>query len=192
MPRIVTPPVVRPRTLSGAAYGPGFAQSGVWKPLPRGLALLVGLLMPLLLVAQPVWAGPVDWQEVPATADGRQWWDAGSLRFSRDGYLTVLSRYQPAPPAPVGVADPGSAAQEPVTAPRPPASTLYVMDIDCDESLYRDRSVNGLHQFSPQWQAALADDLIGEVIAEACAAAAPTTEAAPAAEPAPAAEKARA
>jgi len=140
-------------------------------PLRRVFLLLIGLLLPLVLIAQPVWAGPVNWQEVPATADGRQWWDSGSLRFSRDGYLTVLSRYQPAAPAAAAAAGEPDGTLKPESAARPPASTLYVMDIDCGELLYRDRSVNGLHQFSPQWQAALADDLIGEVIAEACAAA---------------------
>ena len=163
MDRLTPRPVVL-----GRFCRPGAVTATALRQLRRFLLLLIGLLLPLVLVAQPVWAGPVDWQEVPATADGRQWWDAGSLRFSRDGYLTLLSRYQPAPVT--TVADAGSTlTTEP--AARPPASTLYVMDIDCDESLYRDRSVNGLHQFSPQWQAALADDLIGEVIAEACAAA---------------------
>jgi hypothetical protein len=163
MDRLTPRPVVL-----GRFCRPGAVTATALRQLRRFLLLLIGLLLPLVLVAQPVWAGPVDWQEVPATADGRQWWDAGSLRFSRDGYLTLLSRYQPAPVT--TVADAGSTLT-PEPAARPPASTLYVMDIDCDESLYRDRSVNGLHQFSPQWQAALADDLIGEVIAEACAAA---------------------
>jgi len=137
----------------------------------RLLPLLAAVLLPLVLSCPMAWAAPVDWHEVTATADGRQWWDAGSLRFSREGYLTVLSRYQPATPAAATPSDdPGSSGGE--RAERPAASTLYVMEIDCDESLYRDRSVNGFHQFSPQWQPVMADDLIGEVIAQACAAAA--------------------
>jgi len=39
------------------------------------LALAIGLVAPAIASA-----GPVNWQELPATADGRQWWDAGSLR----------------------------------------------------------------------------------------------------------------
>jgi len=67
--------------------------------LPLAL-LLVGLALPpgptpLLLGLKPAWAGPVDWREVPASATGRQWWDAGSLRRDRRGTLSVLSRFQP-------------------------------------------------------------------------------------------------
>ena len=140
----------------------------------RLLTLWMVVLIPLTLLAPPLWAAPVQWREVTATADGRQWWDAGSLRYSREGYLTVLSRFQPASPSasspPDAAAD--GAAAEARPPQRQPASSLYVMEIDCDESLYRDRSINGFHQFSPQWQPVLADDLIGELIDQACAAAA--------------------
>lgn len=153
------------------------------------LALLIALLIPLLGYSQPLWAAPVQWREVTATADGRQWWDEGSLRINREGYLTVLSRFQPAAPQPesgaiapevvgapglaqeqAGVAPPGAAAPSSQRTPRQPPGSLYVMEIDCDQALYRDRSINGFHQFSPQWQPVMADDLIGEVITQACAA----------------------
>ena len=49
------------------------------------------LLLALLLAPAAVWAGPVSWVEVPPTAEGRQWWDEGSLRINRAGNLTVLS-----------------------------------------------------------------------------------------------------
>ena len=52
-----------------------------------------GLLMPW----QPAWAGPVEWHEVAATSEGRQWWDSGSLRTNKSGNLTLLSRYQSTP-----------------------------------------------------------------------------------------------
>lgn len=159
-------------TLSGSGWR-------AWLPWigNRLLPLLVASLLLLSSGCRPLWAAPVEWHEVTPTADGRQWWDAGSLRFSREGYLTVLSRFQPAPSLP---SDPGPApGTERVERPAP--STLYVMEIDCDESLYRDRSVNGFHQFSPQWQPVVADDLIGEVMDQACAAAAgsPRVEGAP-------------
>jgi hypothetical protein len=54
---------------------------------------LSGLLMPCL----PAWAGPVEWHEVAATSEGRQWWDSGSLRTNKNGNLTLLSRYQSIP-----------------------------------------------------------------------------------------------
>ena len=125
-----------------------------------------GLLAALLLsiglgLAQPAWAGPVDWHEVAATAEGRQWWDAGSLRLNRDGNLTVLSRFQPAASAAGAGAD---------QAARPPASALYVMELDCGQGLYRDTSVNGIPQWGSHWQATAGDGLIEETLAAVCAA----------------------
>jgi hypothetical protein len=128
---------------------------------------LTGLLAALLVIglwlagAAAAWAGPVDWQEVEASADGRQWWDAGSLRFDRDGRLSVLSRFQPAP-APDAAAD-----------DRPPVGQLYVMQLDCDEELYRDTAINGLPRWGAPWQAAAEDDLTTRVLHAACAAARP-------------------
>ena len=118
-----------------------------------------------LLNAAPVQAGPVDWQEVAASAEGRQWWDAGSLRVNRQGNLTVLSRFQPAAPE--------AAAEDEATAgreARPPASSLYVMELDCGQNLYRDTSINGLPQWGSSWQAAGNDGLIEATIVAACAA----------------------
>ncbi len=57
------------------------------------IVALSGLLMPCL----PAWAGPVEWHEVAATSEGRQWWDSGSLRTNKNGNLTLLSRYQSIP-----------------------------------------------------------------------------------------------
>ena len=45
------------------------------------------------------------------------------------------------------------------------------MELDCDQGLYRDTSVNGLPQFGPQWLPVGNDDLTAEVLREACAAA---------------------
>jgi hypothetical protein len=133
---------------------------------PRGSRRLLALLVPVLLVlglalgpAARAWAGPVDWQEVEASAAGRQWWDAGSLRFDRQGRLSVLSRYQPA-------ADP----QAPDDA-RPPLGRLYVMQLDCDEALYRDTAVNGLPRWGATWQPVAGDDLTSRVLQAACSAA---------------------
>lgn len=187
-----------------------------------GLLLLPFLLGLLLLVPARVWAGPVSWREVPATAEGRQWWDEGSLRRNRSGHLTVLSRFQAAPDpdrasdpdalsfatsasaggpaagfgssggpgasarirltdkdsdsdaqpaAPVGSL-PAAVDQRSPASPRsaPPISRLYVMELDCDQSLYRDISINGLPQFGASWQPTGSDDLTAEVLRQACAA----------------------
>ncbi|MFQ6538782.1 MULTISPECIES: hypothetical protein [Aphanothece] len=132
--------------------------------LRSGLALLLCLLvhLPLAGMATPrALAASVDWREVPANADGRQWWDAGSLRLSRAGNLSVLSRFQPAS-----------------EADRPRLGDLYVMEIDCGQKLYRDTSVNGVPRFGAEWQPASGDDLISAVIDASCAAGASLFQAA--------------
>lgn len=119
---------------------------------------LTALLLALALVtgaAGPALAGPVDWHEVASTSEGRQWWDGGSLRRSRGGNVSVLTRFQPA------------ASED---KPRP-VSDLYVMEIDCGQELFRDTSINGLPQFGAEWQPASGDSLITSVIGEVCAAA---------------------
>ena len=114
------------------------------------LASLVVVLMQMA-VAQPVLAGPVDWREVPSTSEGQQWWDAGSVRRTKEGNVSVLSRY--------------SLKTEDES---PALGTLVVMEIDCDQSLYRDTQKNGLPRFRADWEAPAKDDLISEVINAVC------------------------
>jgi hypothetical protein len=133
-----------------------------WNAAARWLAHQLAPLLLVLLLAPPLaMAGPVDWQEVPATSEGRQWWDSGSLRFDRQGWLSVLSRFQPPAPA----TDDGEPAE------RPTIGTLYVMQLDCDQALYRDTSVNGLPRWQPEWRPVAGDGLMTSVLKEACAAA---------------------
>jgi hypothetical protein len=134
-------------------------------PVNRRLAMLLAPLLGLLICltlsvipALPAAAAAVDWHEVPATAEGRQWWDAGSLRIDRDGRLSVLSRFQPA-------AEPPAEGEK---SPQAPAATLYVMQLDCNQQLFRDVSVNGLPRFRSEWQAVAGDELGAAVIQEAC------------------------
>lgn len=142
-----------------------------WRPCLRRLAArlapLLGLALNLCMALALAWtqplaaiAAPVDWHEVPATAEGRQWWDAGSLRLDRDGRLSVLSRYRPAP----------AQETEGEEATRPPAASLYVMQLDCEQQLFRDVSVNGLPRFRAEWQTVGDDELGASVIREACGA----------------------
>jgi hypothetical protein len=174
------------------------------KGLRRAWGLGFGLMLPLVLALavmlsfaglqpQPAWAGPVEWQEVPATEAGRQWWDRGSLRLSKQGTLTVLSRFQaaaepdpagstlaePAPalstnpgasavPAPgntQGLEEQGSTQQR---RPRQPNSELYVSEIDCDQALMRDTSINGIPQWRASWQPVAGDGLMEEVVQAVC------------------------
>lgn len=127
---------------------------------PFAAALLAVLLLLGCWLAAPAAAvaGPVDWQEVEAGPEGRQWWDAGSLRFDRDGRLSVLSRFQPA-------------AADAAEDARPPVGQLYVMQLDCDEELYRDTAVNGLPRWGAPWQPAAGDNLTIRVLHAACDAA---------------------
>ena len=114
---------------------------------------LIALIAALVLAwAGPVWAGPVEWVEVPASEAGQQWWDRGSVRADGTGMRTVLSRFTPA------VVDGESARQ----------GSLYVMQIDCAQQLYRDKQVNGIPRFRADWQAAGSDDLIVSVINAVC------------------------
>jgi hypothetical protein len=142
---------------------PPWLQSLGWM---LGLALAVAVLLAPGAGGGPgpaaVLAAPVDWHEVPASQEGRQWWDAGSLRLSRGGNLSVLSRFQPA----AGEED-----------ERPRLGDLYVMEIDCGQNLYRDTSVNGVPRFGAEWQPAEGDPLLVAVIRESCEAAAPLLQA---------------
>ena len=114
------------------------------------LALLI-VVVTQPVVAQPVFAGPVDWREVPSSSEGQPWWDAGSVRRTREGNVSVLSRY--------------SLKTEDES---PALGTLVVMEIDCDQSLYRDIQKNGLPRFRADWEAPAEDDLITEVINAVC------------------------
>lgn len=125
---------------------------GFRRVVRRCWGLLVALAL-LLTSPLPALAGPVDWEEVPATAEGRQWWDRGSLRLDRQQRLTVLSRYLP--PA--------------VDGDRPPSGSLYVMELDCGQALYRDLQRNGLPRLQASWEAAAGDALVGSVLEASCA-----------------------
>ena len=168
---------------------------GQLRGLTLGLVLvLAGLLSWPWAQPEPAWAGPVDWQEVPSSDAGRQWWDRGSLRLSKQGTLTVLSRFQPAPepeaaePAPAPAPNAGASASSPVPAsapapgstlggepaasqgrrPRQPSSELYVSEIDCDQELMRDTSINGIPQWRASWQPVAGDGLMEEVVQAVC------------------------
>jgi hypothetical protein len=142
--------------------------------------LLISLAIPTALpigarVVPAAWAGPVDWHEVPSSEEGRQWWDAGSLRRDRRGTLSVLSRFQPAAAPAEDPADEAMSGAEPAV-PKPgrqPLGTLVVMELDCDLELYRDVAVNGLPRFNATWQPTGGDPLVAATLKEACAAATP-------------------
>lgn len=142
------------------------------KTLAKALATRLAIPLAGFLAGLVVWlgclpsvalAGPVNWQEVPTTAEGRQWWDSGSLRATKTGHLSVLSRFQPPNP---GGPENGTTAE---TEPKPKRmADLYVMEIDCDQQLFRDTSINGIPQFKAEWLPASGDNLISAVIEGSC------------------------
>mgnify|MGYP007078070584 FL=1 len=129
--------------------------------LGRILGRLVAILLLLAVFSgagSAAFAGPVDWHEVASSDEGRQWWDGGSLRRSREGNVSVLTRFQ-----------------APTTEEKPrPSNDLYVMELDCNQALFRDTSINGLPQFGAQWQPTAGDNLITRVVTEVCAVASET------------------
>jgi hypothetical protein len=119
--------------------------------LASRLRAVAAVVLALILCASPVFAGQVEWREVPSSGEGQQWWDAGSLRLKKDGTVSVLSRY--------------SLRQE---DDRPALGTLVVMEIDCSQQLYRDKQKNGLPQFRAEWQPSGSDPLIDGVLSGVC------------------------
>ena len=117
------------------------------KILPALLVLLTISLYPPLIQA-----GPVEWREVHATEEGKQWWDVGSLHLNKEGQRIVLSRFIPT------VAD--------NEVPQP--GSLFVMEIDCAQRLFRDTSVNGLPRPFARWELDGGDRLISGVIDDVC------------------------
>ena len=147
------------------------------------LGSLIGygvLLMPCL----PAWAGPVEWHEVAASGEGRQWWDSGSLRTNKSGNITVLSRYQSIDQSIDQLIDqsidssqspgqPNGAQGQVAKQPNRTRTDLYVMEIDCGQRIYRDTSINGIPQFNGTWLPSGGDKLIDSVVSEVCGAAGP-------------------
>lgn len=121
-------------------------------PLALRRCLLLAVLL-LLIMPFAAQAAPVNWQPVPATREGEQWWDTGSLRPTASGTLTVLSRYR-------------SAEVE----GRQATAHLVVMEINCDSGRFRDTWVDGLPQWGADWQRAAGEDLTQSVVEAACAA----------------------
>ena len=119
--------------------------------LASRLRAVAAVVVALILCASPVFAGQVEWREVPSSGEGQQWLDAGSLRLKKDGTVSVLSRY--------------SLRQE---DDRPALGTLVVMEIDCSQQLYRDKQKNGLPQFRAEWQPSGSDPLIDGVLSGVC------------------------
>jgi CheY-like chemotaxis protein len=71
----------------------------------------------------------------------------------------------PAPGSTLGLEEPGATQQR---RPRQPNSELYVSEIDCDQALMRDTSINGIPQWRASWQPVAGDGLMEEVVQAVC------------------------
>ena len=122
--------------------------------ITRVISLISALLVVVLMLGSPPqsWAGPVDWVQVPQTEAGEQWWDRGSVREEAGGVRSVLSRFTPAE----------------IEGQPPSRGSLFVMQIDCAQKLYRDKQVNGIPRFRAEWEPAGGDGLIDSVIQAVC------------------------
>ena len=111
------------------------------------------LLIIIIILANnigiPLFAAPVEWIPVSPTLEGKQWWDKGSIRKTSKGTLTVLSRFVP-------------------NNKENSSSKLFVMDIDCELRLFRDKQINGIPRFRSEWQSPDSDELINNVIRDVC------------------------
>ena len=91
-----------------------------------------------------------DWQEVNPTKHGRQWWDKENIINKTNNKIRISSKFKP-------FFDTNTDYY------------LYVMDIDCNQKLYKDISINGNKVDNKEWQGSHGDILIGQVIDQSCA-----------------------
>ncbi len=97
-------------------------------------------------------AGPVNWEEVNQTSEGRQWVDLGSIRMNKKGDFEALTRFRSTPRS-------EGATEE---------TNLYLMQINCKEALFRDTYVNGLPRINAKWKSPNGDQLILNVLDKVC------------------------
>ena len=92
------------------------------------------------------------WIEEPTTEEGQQWWDLDSLNNTTDGSIELLTRFSP---------NPNKNKESIIT-------TVYMMEIDCSNRLFRDTQINGFQQFNKKWNSTDNDELINGVINQSC------------------------
>ena len=91
------------------------------------------------------------WKEVPSTEEGRQWWDQESLRKFEDGTLNVSTRFTKV-----------------AIDPEKVKTNYYLMQINCKEKQFRDLLINRVPILQSKWKVSEGDELIENVINEAC------------------------
>ena len=111
------------------------------------------MIFPLnFFIHNPVFSKESRWQEVPSTYYGREWWDKQNVNQHQYGEIKVRTKFKPKKK------NKSLYVEE----------TLYVMQIDCKENLYRDTSVNGFPRLNSNSASPNADALINIVMNEVC------------------------
>ena len=103
----------------------------------------------IFITNKPAIADLIKWKEVTASQYGRQWWQEGSIKKNTDGTIRVLSKFQP-------------------SKANFDQSIVYTMDINCEDKLYKDISINENKLNNSIWKSPGGDVLIEGIINETC------------------------
>ncbi len=117
-------------------------------------AIILSLVLFFLIsmIKKPLKVEANQWIESPTTEEGQQWWDLDSLNNTTDGNIELLTRFSP---------NPNKNKESIIT-------TVYLMEIDCSNRLFRDTQINGVQQFNKKWNSTDNDELINGVIDQSC------------------------
>ncbi len=94
----------------------------------------------------------LEWTEIPKSEYGRQWVNKTSLNVLSNGNREILTKFSPA-----NTKDNNQ-----------PLTIIYLMEIDCNNILFKDNEVNGSSNNEAKWISSNGDVLIKEVIDETC------------------------
>ena len=118
----------------------------------RTISQIILIIIINISIINLVNAGAVNWDEVEATKEGRQWVDLGSIRTNKSGNIEVLTRFRPSPNS----------------KGKTPSANLFLMQINCKESIFRDTYVNGLPKINREWKSSKGDRMIENVLHKIC------------------------
>ena len=125
----------------------------VFKRVFKPLYLISMVLLILLLVPDMSFSNELnEWQEVASTSDGIQFINPKSISYDNKGFLSIETKYSELNPE----------NQEIIN------TNIYEMQIDCENRLFKDISINGKLQKSSRWKDSKDDKLIKKTIINSC------------------------
>ncbi len=113
---------------------------------------LIPILICLLVISAPAYCLNENWQEVHSTKDGKQWWDTTSIVKEGGDIINIKTIFLP-------------------TNQSKSTDSSYIffdMDIDCDQRVYKDQSINQKQIPKATWRSPGSDLLITSIINQAC------------------------